>query len=163
MSFASEAYVKKLLKNGWEYLDEGEYSVVLQHKDFPYLVRKVTNSKDDPYVHFIRWSLKNPDPHLPKVIGLFDGPKYFAVDLERLEPMDESSSREKKILHYLDDALSGINYSGNTRGVPASLKKTAKKMFSEFRHKYVNDMHMGNIMYRGEVPIITDPYCPRKS
>ena len=160
MTIAADAYVKKLMKRGWEYFDEGEYSVVLHHADFPYLVRKVTHSKDDPYVHFIRWSVKNPDTHLPKVLAMFDDPKFFAVDLERLEPMDESSDREQDILYYLDNALSGCDIK-DIKHVPETLRKTANMLFSEFRHKYVNDIHEANIMYRGDVPIITDPYCAR--
>lgn len=162
MSIGADAYIKRLMKRGWEYFDEGEYSIVLQHQDFPYLVRKVPYKKSDPYVHFIKWSLKNPDVHLPRVLGVFDNPKFFAVDLERLKPMDESSTREQNILYFLDCALSGDDPIF-VDDVPVTLKKTAKKMFTEFKHKYVNDIHEGNIMYRGEVPIITDPYCFRRT
>lgn len=160
MSGAAAKYVDKLLKKGWLYLDEGKYSVVLQHPDFPYMVRKVTNTKTDPYIHFIKWTVENPDPHLPKVLQIFDEDEYFAVDIERLEPMDETCESEIEILKYLDLSLSGYQTQRN-KFVPASIEHVATKMYQKFKNQFVTDIHEGNIMYREEVPVITDPYCSR--
>lgn len=162
MSIYADAYIKRLLNGGWDYLNEGKYSTVLQHRDFPYLVRKVLNSKTDPYIQFIRWSINNSDIHLPKVMNILDTPKVFAVDIEKLECMDESCEYENNILNYLECALSGsIVPPSIDKDIPDTLKTTAKKMYSTFRNKFVADIHEANVMYRNNIPVITDPYCPR--
>jgi hypothetical protein len=135
------AEARELLEaEGADILGEGAYSLAVAHRN-PKKVIKITLSTVDgyhDYVEFVKSNKRRLPPqvskHLPKLYGSTMHGEVRVTVVERLEPNDgyeQSASYER---------LKTILNERRTEGVRM-------------------DVHQGNVMMRGRVPVIIDPWA----
>ncbi len=88
-------WTKGFEADGGQVLGNGSYGAVYYHPKWPYVVKIF--EQDDPYVKFLRWSMKNPHSAFPKMYGTpkrvippykrrtEKNDKFYAVRLEKLK------------------------------------------------------------------------------
>ncbi len=93
-------WMKDFESSGGQFLGQGSYGSVYSHPKWPYVVKTFT--QDEPYVKFLRWSMKNPNKSFPKMYGkptqvippykrqTDKADKFYAVRLEKLNPINDS-------------------------------------------------------------------------
>lgn len=178
MSTASRV-IKNLHNRGNTVIGAGCYAAAISTKNKDTII-KIGNNINDPclfYYEYIVEKHKN-NPYVPKIESLYidyDNEYYVAV-MERLKT---SISDDYDFLTCISNFVKG-------RIAEAVFRKIAKKHISDvcslvdlcysirhytdfFSHQNqgnlyddsvrVLDMHSQNIMFRGNVPVITDPWC----
>lgn len=149
-------YISNLVKNDWKLVGQGSYSTVLEHHQFPYLVRKVSPDNTDPWQEYILWAKEQDDMHLPTVFNIEKYDNCMVADIEKLEHMDINITEHRNTLEYVTDTLFYAK-SDKTKLMPKTLPKIVKKIKDTFQEFNV-DMHEENIMLRNNVFVITDPF-----
>lgn len=167
-----EDAVEFLTSRGYEQLGSGTFANVFQRKSRPNEVIKLFSTSDDAYEAYIKFIMKNQgNPHFPRIIGkpMEITPDYYAVKLEKLEPVSERDGLGKLISELYTFM---IEYS-----TPESLEtyfdafpkfREASEKLREFmennsEHGWDWDLHEGNLMWRGKTLVLTDPiYNPEE-
>lgn len=155
-------------KQGWTYLSSGFFSTVLQHPGKPKVVKKIViNAAEDAWFSFIVWAQTKNSPFLPKVYDLqvyayevYDKTKYAVVcDMEKLHCVRRSEDDASKQVNTCRTMFNS-KYNRETVHGPKKFWKFAEladQMRDELPHVRSLDLHEGNIMRRGFVPVLTDP------
>lgn len=160
-----------LTRGGWTFLGSGASASVFE-KDNPDLVLKVIHDRDNGFKAF--WSLckRSDNPHLLTVtkFGRFAFPlksgKYTAdvVMMERLEYLGPGWTEEE----FVNFVIHSERYLNGRIGKDSPVMKEISRKYPEWilaldairplrSDKIFIDLHSENVMFRGDVPVITDP------
>jgi hypothetical protein len=138
----------------------GLYSSVLSRPDLNYVVKIFNN--DPGYETYLTYIMKyQNNPHVPKLRGkvISVGPSFKVVRLERLEPYSYKPNQQKSLV-MIDDYVDAYTIYGNKAKRHLSYQFPYPEMIpllhDILQHSGL-DMHSGNTMFRGDVPVITDP------
>jgi len=146
-----------------KYFSYGSFCTVYKFQGSSEYVLKVfkTSTSKGTY-EFLKFCLDNHhnNEFLPKVYHLTKVGKYSLAVMERL------TCNRKKAEKFFDEAF----YKFNSRNVllrktsPKKLKETFKTL-RQIKNKTASnfDMHSSNILFRNEVPVISDPLFEPKA
>lgn len=164
-----KAYVEELEEMGWKRLGEHScYGVVFKHPDVPGYVHKVAfRPKEDGWVEFVKYALKNPNPHFPVVRGVRDYGSFFVADIERLQPVPNYSEHYvtgERIYDATSSAASGNLYAFEKliRCLSVPLAQAVTAIKDNFLKEWKVDLHAGNFMLRGDTLVMIDPLSWRR-
>lgn len=158
-----QGFISELHKSGWETLGEGHFAIALQHPSLSYII-KIFNSSPG-YLKFIKAVRDNQsNPFFPKIRGKFmrlndttqvvrmeklttlsgdDDPILFAY----VDPnIEEDGTILETIFSYDNIAFLRKNYPDLYRAIELIESIAGPTL----------DLHSGNIMKRGNVPVLTD-------
>jgi len=160
-------FISKIKKAGYEkYLQgEGLFAGVFAKPDSNTVI-KLYYKADAGYEKYLQYALQNQgNPHVPRIIGkpvtFLD--KYRIVRMEKLRPYDINNNQDQDTYSTLISLINQRSlYSGYT---PSNMKKLTKTYpeletvvdFLAQNHSQL-DLHSGNIMFRSNIPVITDPF-----
>lgn len=147
--------VKRFMAEGHTFLGSGCFGTVLQDKDNPDAVIKVgeySSGEDyeegaecmpkDGWLTYIADFHSHPSPHRPVVHSVELHRNCYVARMEKLR---EQSGAGPRI---------GIWELREAKGSLADLFHDIRKLYDGDRRV---DLHPGNVMLRGDVPVITDP------
>jgi predicted HNH restriction endonuclease len=163
------ATFREVISAVWKRVGSGWYSTAFAKGRFVWKINtrtkgenRATNDGSLPYLRALLAG-KIRSPHAPKVFRiLVDAAGRFAVLMERLDATiaDLGGDWETtldgfkwKVRQDLFDALI-------RQGAPKSLVRFAKRIKERFSD-WDTDMHLANIMLRGDTLVITDPLAQR--
>ena len=160
-------FIENLKREGYrKYIaGEGFYAGVFANPDDPQ-VTKIFEKSDTGYEKYLDYMMKNQNnPHVPKIAGkpFTYLKKYRVVRMEKLRPYDKNSESDQKtysaLMSYISFTKQKVDY------IPSNIKWLEKKypqldnLIDLLVENYANlDLHSKNIMFRGDVPVITDPF-----
>lgn len=156
-------FVENLKANGYrKYLiGEGWYSGVFASPEDRYVIKIF--QEDPGYEHFLTYMKSNQhNPHVPKIKGkpVKFLKKYTIVRLEKLRSIDSNQKDEdvyERIYNYVFDQSSSKALL-NRQWIEKNYPQLPEILDSLAQNRHALDLHRGNIMFRGDVPVITDPY-----
>lgn len=156
--------VEFLSDRGYTMLGSGGFANVFKRKSRPNEVIKLFSSSDDAYEAYLDFIIKNQDnPHFPKVIGkpMLITPGYYAVKLEFLKPYDFIKDGLDYI-NNISDYLENDNESDYIKiyfdAYPKFKDALDKlKKFISNNPEFAYDIHTGNVMWRNNTLVLTDP------
>lgn len=164
---------KILTDHGYERVGGGTFAVVYG-KPGSKTVLKLVHKKDVAYLAFVKLALENQNnPHFPRfsssLIRLNDD--YKAVRMERLTPGKGAEDNYRGFIAYGLDLY--FARKGNWNSMVDHAKESIRNAFErnpdlqeacdlmiKSLSQYVNDLHPGNVMFRGGTLVITDPVAP---
>ena len=164
----SVADVKKSLQNfGYELAGKGLYSEVYQKAGSNVVVKVNAGQLDKCWVKFAEIAKQNKsDQHLPKIGRIMvSKDDYMIVFIEKLndQPTGSGGFVDEQVLSEIDFSVlvekpkeEIIEEFGPTIG--EDLIETIL-MLDDARGSCNWDLHPGNIMWRGNTPVITDPWA----
>ena len=159
-----------LTDHGYQRVGSGTYAVVWGKPDSKTVLKLVKN-EDKAYMDFVKLALKHQDnPHFPrfssKVIRLNDN--YKAIRMERLVAGKGAEDNFRSMNAYIIERY--ISIKGNLSGVADYVREDINKLFDQYPQMkaacdliianlsyHQNDLHPGNVMFRGNTMVITDP------
>lgn len=155
--------VSFLEKTGWTPLAAGSYARVLTNPKYPYVL-KLFHSSDKGYPYFVETVRTHKNIHFPVFRGnmIRISAQYYAIRMEKLTHSYKYGYRE--IAKTVEDY---IIQNPSTRGEKImELEKTQPGLIRacDILHdvaveRDLNvDVHSHNIMLRGNVLVITDPF-----
>lgn len=163
---ALDKFNEYMSDNGFNKLGQGAFGAVYEKPGYPWVFKLFAN--DAAYLAWINYVAKNQsNEHVPKLKGkpfrINDG--VFAVRMEKLKRMPDT--------WWDDPLLDKVVYGGITSKNKEELKELGHEDLAtvlvdihHLAHGNINndwntDMHGGNIMMRGDIPVITDPIVDR--
>ncbi len=163
---ALDKFNNYMADNGFTKLGQGAFGAVYEKPGYPWVFKLFAN--DAAYLAWINYVVKNQsNEHVPKLKGkpfrINDG--VFAVRMEKLKRMPDT--------WWDDPLLDKVVYGGITTQNKEELKELGHEDLAKvlvdihhLAHGNINndwntDMHGGNIMMRGDIPVITDPLVGR--
>lgn len=160
-----QEFIENLKANGYkEYLiGEGYFSGVFARPQDNYVIKLFR--EDAGYSKFLDYVLKNKNnPHVPKLRGK---PVKFLkhYNIVRMEKLSPTKSPQQKDIHtmlydYVMEYNSSAVYSVINREKVENLYPQIIPILQEMtKNKMIVDFHSGNMMFRGDTPVITDPYA----
>lgn len=181
---------KRIQDAGYVNIGSGSNATVFNKPDSPYAL-KLFDSADKAYIDYVRLCINNPNPHFPKFKGkmMKVTSNYYAVRMEKLNPNPKSYQAYKDKLgesySTKDEIADLLKEYGRTKeiypdltnlnayrlGVVDKMNKLntvqpgireAVDLISDIPG-VKNDIHWGNIMFRGETLVIIDPVYDPKS
>lgn len=157
-------------KHGFKKLGTGQYGIAYENPKLPYVL-KIFDLADTGYLSFVNLVFANPNNHFPKFIGK---PMKISNDLMaiRMEKLEKNSDGWKLFKEYLSHFIQGmilpsykyihnestdeiIDKFGQSMIDALDLITTIKPK-NEFTLNF--DIHPGNVMHRGNTPVIIDPF-----
>ena len=152
---------------GFNHLGTGNYGSVYEKPGYPWVFKLFTY--DDAYYAFLQYVRKNQNnPNLPKMKGniIKINDNTFAVRMEKLSEVSKNNFYEYQAALYTMAEV--IQYDINVKDMDQEERDTIKQYpgFLKFItdwvrnsmiNKYELDIHEGNIMMRGNVPVLIDP------
>ncbi len=163
---------ERLAGLGYAPVDEpGQRGTVLLAPDGSHAL-KLFPDDDLAYLSLARYAADNPSPHLPRVLhGPVQAGDGWAVALERLEPLppDGEEAMLDEVEGYLLAVLNGDTSTvepgrnGWGSGLGVGLRETLLGIgLTLLRgHGFHPDASDGNVMSRGDVPVLSDVVCGR--
>lgn len=161
-----EKLVERNTSKGYNMVGEGFFSKVFLPKSGKYVWKVCTKcSGDAGYMAFLRLIAKGilKGIHFPRIkLVLHDGEDHFAVLMEKLEPVEKEDPVAKPVIW--------ASYEFKSDRLPDSLwdRLSALKdtiafalidmMYGKDQEGCGLDMHFGNVMWRGNTLVITDPF-----
>jgi hypothetical protein len=152
--------VEVLTDAGWMLLDSGSMADVWIHPKLSYCL-KIFDSEDQGYIEFLGIAMAHQyNPHFPKIHkGLVRlSPNWYAVRMEKLDRC-VSASVASRIDNWFDFLK---------RGAPVKIRHGEEQLFEaieimvecikELKSGVLDDIHSGNIMYRGDTLVFIDPF-----
>lgn len=151
------ALLKYLESHGFKFVGRGVHGLVLEKPGYPWIFKIF---KQDPYYHmFLDYAIKHQDnPNVPKIKGKMIPiiGKTYLVRMEPLTPIDpnhELITRTEAYFH-LDDM------PGDTRRwLQSRYPGVWKALEGSQSWDGMLDLHQGNIMMRGNTPVLIDPWA----
>ena len=157
--------IDELYKIGWQKLGTGYYAYVLEHPNYPYVLKLFS---DDPeWLAYMKYAQSNKNnPYVPKFRGKYISLGYdtYAV---RMEKLSKYSGPEKLITYnYIDPSyperyqtLDAVFDDNNTKYLTQhhpELVGLIKKMYDITEYRGDIDMHGNNVMWRDNTLVIID-------
>jgi hypothetical protein len=155
-----KAFFTYMADQGFQLLGAGNSGAVFDHPKFQgrYVMKCFT---DRAYEGFVRYAMAHQDnPHLPRFFG--DVIKVSAngriVRTERLTPMTKVAQRHAfRLLAKTETHIKGqIDYDTLTAWFTEDQDEGLVQTFLSIPD--ADDLHEENMMMRGEIIVITDPY-----
>lgn len=141
----------------------GYYAGVFAKPDDPYVIKVFDN--DPGYEKYLKYVVANQtNPHVPKLRGRpvrFDG-SIRVVRMEKLIPITTPEQEEiyKSIVSYIADFNKNYQYALiNQKNIENKFPKLLPVLGELAENKEILDIGKQNIMFRGNIPVITDPYA----
>ena len=161
-----EDYVKQLQQRGFEFesLGSGLYAHVLAKPGADYVVKIYKNDAGyDQYLQYIMQLRGNP--HVPKLRGnIIKLPNNFrVVRMERLDSFDPRSTDNRNVFNMIDYILANDGRDRDQyQRVVADISRSYPEIMAVLEKlkqhgQYDLDFGISNLMFRGSVPVITDP------
>jgi hypothetical protein len=160
-------FIENLEANNYkEYMiGSGFFSGVFARPQDNYVIKIFQNDKG--YNKFLKYILQNQNnPHIPKIKGkpITLLKKYKIVRIEKLSPITTPEQEEifNKLYHYINR-----KYPNGKADNQSEIKYTIKNKYPNIipileimiDNKTILDFHKENMMFRGDTPVITDPYA----
>jgi len=152
VSYFSRPSCKSLVNYGFKYIAAGMYGAVFDHPTDPTRVLKTGLSRGDGWVVYATYCLVNKtddNDHLLKVHSLHLFQDMYVAEIERLTLYDKDSPTDAAREQY--DLMREYN---------STYPELLRLWTTVAPH---NDLHPGNIMMRGDIVVVTDPYCSVQS
>jgi len=170
---------KILEAEGWNYLSNGAFSYVFERESDPHRVLKLTSQNgDQAYMRFWSIAKRTENPHFPEVsrLGRLRVGKWnlFAVLVERLKPMPPDGNQDmvsrlrgestaylrgdtipRWISVMYPEWIAALDMIKPALDVKKTVRYRGRHAF-DFK-PYRLDLNSGNLMWRGNTPVITDP------
>lgn len=171
---------KNILKqNGWREIGSGFFSTVYANRNVKDKVLKVFKGQDKGWTRYYSLAKRSDNPHFPIVsrLGVLDllGEPHYCCLMEKLEPAFLNHDSEtndfawaiKRYMHHRDEYFVDL-YEEKYPDLMEALNEIGKlalpwtpgpnsRLRSGDTMKYALDMKPDNIMWRGDIPVFTDP------
>lgn len=149
--------INNFTRKGFKMLGHGCYAAVFDSNVDPNLVYKVGIKLTDPFLSYIQEPSLANNPHFPRVYDIHVGDGWYLVKMERLEPLP---SHKLEVSSDISSVVSDDSYTLKYLAPSHELFSIAHQIRALADSLDVKlDLHPGNIMMRGMVPVITDPLC----
>jgi len=141
----------------------GYYAGVFAKPDDPYVIKIYDN--DPGYERYLKYIIANQtNPHVPKLRGrpVRLGNSIRIVRMEKLIPNTTTEQEEiyKSIINYIADHGKHYQYALiNQKNIENKFPKLLPLLDELAENKEILDLGKQNIMFRGNIPVITDPYA----
>lgn len=146
-----------------ELVGHGYYAGVFAKPDDPYVIK--IYDFDPGYEQYLKYVIANQtNPHVPKLRGrpVRLGNSIKIVRMEKLTPNTTPDQEEiyKSIVSYIDDHTKHYQYALiNQKNIEDKFPKLLPVLDELAENKEILDLGKQNIMFRGNIPVITDPYA----
>ena len=164
-------FTDALVKNGWRLLGSGAFASAYGHKDHDVVMKIGYIENNEAYLDFVAEMQKSPrHENLPRIYGItrfVNSTKvkredrvdeYFVVIMEKLDESKKyrhgEDRKSKAFRKWYDGIKSKVLYHDDSDPLVALIKRAHER-----GAYHTIDMHYGNVMFRGDVPVITDPIC----
>lgn len=164
-SISVQEFIENLKANGYKQylLGEGYFSGVFARPQDNYVIKLFGD--DAGYSKFLQYVLENKNnPHVPKLRGkpVKFLKHYNIVRIEKLSPV--ATPEQQDIFQLLYDYVHQFNssaiYAEQNRQKVEKLYPQIIPLLQEMaKNKMILDFHNKNMMFRGDTPVITDPYA----
>lgn len=160
---SSESFFPILRKYGFLRYGEGGFSTVYGSDQLPYIL-KIFAVDDHCYMKYVNAVMHNDNPHFPKFRGKPVRVNEFLYAI-RIEKLDKPRAAGKVDNHYnYCDLLKYYIKDGSDaleiKQIFGEKMIEALDFIKELQGGCMMDMNPGNIMYRGDVTVIIDPFHP---
>jgi hypothetical protein len=149
--------INNFIRKGFNMLGNGCYAAVFDSNVDPNLVYKIGVRTSDPFLDYIQQSSLQANPHFPRIYDIACGDNWYLVKMERLEPIPSHktflSNEIRSLVEDEGDALVHLTPTPDLMAIAAQIRNLAEALDVKV------DLHQGNIMMRGNTPVITDPLC----
>lgn len=152
---------------GFKHLGSGSYGSAYEHPKYPWVFKIFKG--DNSYFKFFNYARRNQhNPNLPKIKGSYIriGNDAYVVRLEKLQEISrEQYQKVEEIINTFQDIIADEKYDNELTPEEKQLLKLypgIHEFLSALWHLDIfstsyPDLHGGNIMMRGDVPVIIDP------
>jgi hypothetical protein len=144
-------------------IGDGAFAGVFAKPDDPYVIK--IYDPDPGYEKYLKYVVANQtNPHVPKLRGrpVRLGSSIRIVRIEKLSPVKTPEQHDvyEKIRNYVDDFGKDYAYSIiNQKIVDGMFPKIGPLLQELSANKQILDLGKQNVMFRGDIPVITDPYA----
>lgn len=141
--------IKNFVRKGFRMAGSGCYAAVFESNSDPNLVYKIGITCTDPYLKYIQSNISSP--YFPRIYSshIDTVHDYYIIQMEHLDKLpDHKLTLAKTMREQFVEGCSDSNLRSIVDCVQALL---------EADETLTLDLHEGNIMMRGLVPVITDP------
>jgi len=153
----SHTVINNFTSKGFKLLGHGCYAAVFDSKYDPNLVYKVGITTSDPFLAYIRQKSLVSNPHFPIIYDIIEADSWYLVKMEKLEPLPyhkiELSNQIRSLVDDDVNMLTSFSPTSDLLNITDKIRELADILDVKV------DLHQGNIMMRGLVPVITDPLC----
>ena len=149
-------------ENGFKQLGQGAFGAVYEKPGYPWVFKVFNN--DPAYLAWINYVANNQsNEHVPKIKGkpfrINDG--VFAVRMEKLSPFRDSPIADAVLYGQTNEYnKENLTRLGHTDVIPV-LNAIQHLAYGDLTKDWRVDLHIGNVMMRGDIPVITDPIVDR--
>ncbi len=145
---------------GIEKLGSGAYSNVYSIDDTR--VIKIVKREDSGYARFVDAVRRHPNnPHLPKIYysGVWGGKTVYILEKLSTHPETRMDNRygECQANSFFRAAVTQRPSENPYIRLASRYLEQAAEILREINTRGGLDLHSGNVMFRGDVPVITDP------
>lgn len=158
-------FTKELEKFKFKHIGSGSFGSVYSKAGYPWIF-KIFNT-DPAYLYYLKWAvLHQNNPHVPKIKGklLKINDDTYAVRIEKLKLFVRKNEKLAQFQQRLDKyigtrrKLTTVDHNWFEQNFP----KMIELIDAMKNSGYPFDIHMNNMMMRGNVPVIIDPiYLPK--
>lgn len=149
--------IDNFIRKGFRMLGNGCYAAVFDSNVDPNLVYKIGVRASDPFLAYIKQDELRANPHFPRIYDIMEGDNWYLVKMERLEHIPSHktflSNEIRSLVEDEGDALVHLAPTPDLMSIAAHIRNLAEDLYVKV------DLHAGNIMMRGNTPVITDPLC----
>jgi hypothetical protein len=163
-SFSIVEFIENLRREGYKkyLIGEGLYAGVFARPGDSYVIKLF--QQDPGYEKFLKYILVNQqNPHVPQIKGKpVTIQKYYKiVRLEKLAKMssDHHMDTYNRIISYVSDYGKSYANTLNLYQLETQYPQLIPLLQELSKNKYLLDLSKNNILFRGDVPVITDPYA----
>lgn len=150
---AAFTVVKNFMRKGFHLSGCGYYAAVFESQQDPNLVYKVGRTTYDPFLLYAAQTEFRSNPHFPRIYKLTVFDDWYIAQIEALTPVPEHKrALTKRISESAYKNELSMLESESLRQLISRIKQLV-----ETNKDLQLDLHPGNIMMRGIVPVITDP------
>ena len=141
--------IKNFVRKGFRMVGSGCYAAVFESSSDPNVVYKIGITCTDPYLLYAQSALHSP--YFPRIYSTYIDTvhDYYIISMERLDKLPDHKLTLAKTMR--DQFVEDCNDS-NLRSIVDCVQALL-----EADETLKLDLHEGNIMLRGLVPVVTDP------
>lgn len=157
----SGSFFSIMHKYGLRKFGEGGFSDVFGSDELPYII-KIFAVEDHCYMSYVNAVMNNDNPHFPKFRGkpMRVNEFLYAIRIEKLTKGGAGKQNHLSACKLLREYLTDEIASSEIEQTFGEKMVEALDFIRRSQGGCSLDMNQGNIMYRGDVPVIIDPYHP---
>ena len=160
-------FLQSLRQHGFDeekLIGSGYYAMVFSRPADQFVLKIFEN--DPGYLHFLKFIKNSPSNiHLPKIKGrpIRLNKRFTMIRIERLSTANESQRDYNYVIKKYSRELEYEILDSDNRYIlkaeyPALLD-TIDTLYQSIKNTNINlDLHEENVLYRGNIPVITDPF-----